>query len=70
MERPHRSNIYSRWRDLAETSGEAGAHDNQSLDSGAEGPDQQERPEHYSPSGKSHVQTTYTLQDPLEVESI
>ncbi|XP_022050200.1 pleckstrin homology domain-containing family A member 8 isoform X1 [Acanthochromis polyacanthus] len=44
-------NLGEKWRDLAETSGEAIAHDNQSLDSGAEGPDEPDRPEHYtSPS--------------------
>nr|XP_019949043.1 PREDICTED: pleckstrin homology domain-containing family A member 8 [Paralichthys olivaceus] len=39
-----------KWGDLAETSGEAIAHDNQSLDSGAEGPDEPGRPEHHLPS--------------------
>ena len=44
----------SRWIDLAETSGEAIAHDNQSLDSGAEGPEEPGRPENHLPSsGKS-----------------
>ena len=48
------THVYSRWRDLAETSGEAIAHDNQSLDSGAEGPEEPERPEQLSsPSGMS-----------------
>lgn len=41
---------------MGETSGEAIAHDNQSLDSGAEGPDEPDRPEHHpAPSGKSGV---------------
>lgn len=44
-------NLGEKWRDLAETSEEAIAHDNQSLDSGAEGPDEPDRPEqHHSPS--------------------
>lgn len=52
--------INFRWRDLAETSGEAIAHDSQSLDSGAEGPDELDRPEHHScPSGKSGVPVAY-----------
>lgn len=54
------SGIHSRWRDLAETSGEASAHDSQSLDSGAEGPEEPDRPEHHSsPSGKLGVPTTH-----------
>lgn len=44
-------NLGEKLRDLAETSGEAIAHDNLSLDSGAEGPDEPGRPEHHpSPS--------------------
>ncbi|XP_054477235.1 pleckstrin homology domain-containing family A member 8 [Anoplopoma fimbria] len=43
-----KQNLGEKWKDLAETSGEVIAHDNQSLDSGAEEPD---RPEHHhSPS--------------------
>ncbi|XP_023258901.1 pleckstrin homology domain-containing family A member 8 isoform X1 [Seriola lalandi dorsalis] len=43
-------NLGEKWRDLAETTGEI-AHDNQSLDSGAEGPEESDRPEHHpSPS--------------------
>ncbi|XP_042280334.1 pleckstrin homology domain-containing family A member 8 [Thunnus maccoyii] len=56
-------NLGEKWRDLSETTGEAIAHDNQSLDSGAEGPDEPDRPEHHpSPSdidaanGNSSVQ--------------
>ncbi|XP_041799134.1 pleckstrin homology domain-containing family A member 8 [Chelmon rostratus] len=41
-------NLGEKWRDLAETSGEAIAHESQSLDSGAEGPDEPDRPEHHS----------------------
>lgn len=52
--------IHSRWRDLSESSGEAIAHDNQSLDSGVEGPDEPDRPEqHPSPSGESDVPTSH-----------
>ncbi|XP_034730560.1 pleckstrin homology domain-containing family A member 8 [Etheostoma cragini] len=44
-------NLGEKWRDLSESSGEALAQDNQSLDSGVEGPDEQDRPEqHPSPS--------------------
>ncbi|XP_071325897.1 pleckstrin homology domain-containing family A member 8 isoform X2 [Trachinotus anak] len=44
-------NLGEKWRDLAETTGEAITHDNQSLDSGAEGPEEPDRPEHHpSPS--------------------
>ncbi|XP_035527742.1 pleckstrin homology domain-containing family A member 8 [Morone saxatilis] len=43
-------NLGEKWRDLVETSGEAIAYDNQSLDSGAEGPDEPDRPEHHSSS--------------------
>ncbi|XP_031154863.1 pleckstrin homology domain-containing family A member 8 [Sander lucioperca] len=44
-------NLGEKWRDLSESSGEAIAHDNQSLDSGVEGPDEPDRPEqHPSPS--------------------
>ncbi|KAK9513665.1 hypothetical protein VZT92_027180 [Zoarces viviparus] len=46
-----KQNLGEKWRDLAETSGEVIAQDNQSLDSGAEGPDEPDRPEHHhSPS--------------------
>ncbi|XP_037310314.1 pleckstrin homology domain-containing family A member 8 isoform X1 [Pungitius pungitius] len=46
-----KQNLEEKWRDLAETSGEVIAHDNQSLDSGAEGPDEPDRPEqHHFPS--------------------
>ncbi|XP_051261757.1 pleckstrin homology domain-containing family A member 8 isoform X2 [Dicentrarchus labrax] len=41
-------NLGEKWRDLVETSGEAIAYDNQSLDSGAEGPDEPDRREHHS----------------------
>ncbi|KAK2910339.1 pleckstrin homology domain-containing family A member 8 [Channa argus] len=40
-------NIGEKWRDLAETSGEAIAHDNQTLDSVTEGPEEPDRPEHH-----------------------
>ncbi|XP_042346543.1 pleckstrin homology domain-containing family A member 8 [Plectropomus leopardus] len=43
-------NLGEKWRDLPETSGEAIAHDNQSLDSGAEGPDEPDRPEQHPSS--------------------
>ncbi|XP_061572643.1 pleckstrin homology domain-containing family A member 8 isoform X2 [Cololabis saira] len=44
-------NVGEKWTDVAETSGEAVTDDNQSLDSGAEGPDQPERHDnHSSPS--------------------
>lgn len=56
-------NLGEKWRDLSESTGEAIAHDNQSLDSGAEGPDEPDRQEHHpSPSdidaanGNSSVQ--------------
>ncbi|XP_059195770.1 pleckstrin homology domain-containing family A member 8 [Centropristis striata] len=43
-------NLGEKWRDLAETSEEATPHENQSLDSGAEGPEDPDRPEeHLSP---------------------
>ncbi|XP_068426456.1 pleckstrin homology domain-containing family A member 8 isoform X2 [Clinocottus analis] len=46
-----KQNLGEKWRDLAETSGEEIAHDNQSLEFGAEGPDEPDRPEHHhSPS--------------------
>ncbi|CAJ1061711.1 pleckstrin homology domain-containing family A member 8 [Xyrichtys novacula] len=41
-------NLGEKWRDLPEHSEEAIAHDNQSLDSGAEGPDEPDRPDHHS----------------------
>ncbi|XP_028985818.1 pleckstrin homology domain-containing family A member 8 [Betta splendens] len=44
-------NLGGKWKDLADVSGEGMAHDNQSLDSVTEGPDEPERPEpHASPS--------------------
>ncbi|MEQ2290369.1 Pleckstrin y domain-containing A member 8 [Ameca splendens] len=44
-------NLGEKWKDLTETSGETIAHDNQSHDSGAEGPDEPDRSEnHPSPS--------------------
>lgn len=72
-------NLGEKWRDLAETSGEAIAHDNQSLDSGAEGPDEPDRPEHYTPpsdveSASSSVHeervdpTLHTTQNTSEIE--
>ncbi|XP_037639956.1 pleckstrin homology domain-containing family A member 8 [Sebastes umbrosus] len=49
-------NLGEKWRDSAETSGEAIAHDNQSLDSGAEGPDEPVGQEqHHSPSDNSDI---------------
>ncbi|KAG7242127.1 hypothetical protein INR49_024173 [Caranx melampygus] len=70
-----------RWRDLTESPDEAVAHDNQSLDSGAEGPDESDRPEHHpSPSdieasdGNSSVHedqadpTPHTTQNSSETE--
>ncbi|XP_029958389.1 pleckstrin homology domain-containing family A member 8 [Salarias fasciatus] len=45
-------NLGEKFQNLSETSGEAVAHDNQSLDSGAEGPEEPDKPEHRgSPSG-------------------
>ncbi|XP_030605592.1 pleckstrin homology domain-containing family A member 8 [Archocentrus centrarchus] len=41
-------NLGERWKDLSETSGETIAHDSQTLDSGAEGPDHPDRPDHHS----------------------
>ncbi|XP_022050201.1 pleckstrin homology domain-containing family A member 8 isoform X2 [Acanthochromis polyacanthus] len=72
-------NLGEKWRDLAETSGEAIAHDNQSLDSGAEGPDEPDRPEHYtspsdveSASSSVHEErvhpTFHTTQNTSEIE--
>uniref|UniRef100_A0A669CQI9 Pleckstrin homology domain containing, family A (phosphoinositide binding specific) member 8 n=1 Tax=Oreochromis niloticus TaxID=8128 RepID=A0A669CQI9_ORENI len=44
-------NLGEKWKDLSETSGETIAHDSQTPDSGAEGPDEPDRPEnHSSPS--------------------
>ncbi|KAK5602326.1 Pleckstrin y domain-containing A member 8 [Crenichthys baileyi] len=42
-------NLGEKWKDLTETSGETIAHDNQSHDSGAEGPDEPDRSEHHPP---------------------
>ena len=56
---PKHDYIHSRWRDLAESSGDAIAHEDQSLDSGAEGPaepDKLEEPFHQS--GKSSIPMT------------
>ncbi|XP_023155233.1 pleckstrin homology domain-containing family A member 8 [Amphiprion ocellaris] len=72
-------NLGEKWRDLAETSGEAIAHDNQTLDSGAEGPDEPDRPEHYtspsdveSASSSVHEErvdpTLHTTQNTCEIE--
>lgn len=74
-------NLGEKWRDLTESTGEAVAHDNQSLDSGAEGPDEADRPEHHpSPSdfeasdGNSSVHeeqadtTPHTTQNSSETE--
>ncbi|KAM7420621.1 hypothetical protein PAMA_015040 [Pampus argenteus] len=74
-------NLGEKWRDLSETPGEAITHDNQSLDSGAEGPDEPDRPEHHpSPSdndaanGNSSVQeesgdlSLHTTQNTSETE--
>lgn len=45
---------------MTESTGEAVAHDNQSLDSGAEGPDESDRPEHHpSPPGMSEAPATH-----------
>ncbi|XP_074540077.1 pleckstrin homology domain-containing family A member 8 [Halichoeres trimaculatus] len=41
-------NLGEKWRDLPEHSEEVIAHDNQSLDSGAEGPDEPDRPDPHS----------------------
>ncbi|XP_044063416.1 pleckstrin homology domain-containing family A member 8 [Siniperca chuatsi] len=74
-------NLGDKERDLAETSGEAIAYDSQSLDSGAERPDEPDRPE-YQPSpsdidaanGNSSVHevrvdvTLHTTQNTLENE--
>ncbi|XP_062255452.1 pleckstrin homology domain-containing family A member 8 [Platichthys flesus] len=69
-----------KWIDLGETSGEAIAHDNQSLDSVAEGPDEPGRPEHHLPSSdidesnNSSVHeeqvdpTAHTIQNTSEIE--
>lgn len=43
-------NLGEKWRDMSETTGEAIAHDNQSLDSGAGGPDGPDGPEHHPSS--------------------
>uniref|UniRef100_UPI0037E8AD2A pleckstrin homology domain-containing family A member 8 n=1 Tax=Semicossyphus pulcher TaxID=241346 RepID=UPI0037E8AD2A len=48
-------NLGEKWRDLPEQSGEAIAHDNQSLDSGAEGPEEPDRPEHLSSLSESEA---------------
>ncbi|XP_039973800.1 pleckstrin homology domain-containing family A member 8 [Xiphias gladius] len=74
-------NLGEKWRDFAETSGEAIAHDNQSLDSGAEGPDEPDRPEHppfpsdiEASNGNCSVQeervdrTLHTTQNTSEIE--
>ncbi|XP_070768095.1 pleckstrin homology domain-containing family A member 8 [Enoplosus armatus] len=74
-------NLGEKWRDVAETSGEAIAHDNQSLDSGAEGPDELDRPEQHpspsdidAPNGNSSVHeervdpTLHATQNTSEIE--
>ncbi|XP_041649433.1 pleckstrin homology domain-containing family A member 8 [Cheilinus undulatus] len=48
-------NLGEKWRDLSENSGETIAHDNQSLDSGAEGPDEPDRPDHHSSPSDSEA---------------
>ncbi|XP_070691803.1 pleckstrin homology domain-containing family A member 8 [Pempheris klunzingeri] len=76
-----KQNLGEKWRDLAETSGETIAHDIQSLDSGAEGPDEPDGPEHHvAPSdidasnGNDSVQgeqvdpTLHTTQNTSEIE--
>ncbi|KAM4736176.1 pleckstrin homology domain-containing family A member 8 [Anableps anableps] len=42
-------NLGEKWKDLTEASGETIAHGNQSLNSGAEGPDEPDRAEHHPP---------------------
>ncbi|KAL3060367.1 hypothetical protein OYC64_014846 [Pagothenia borchgrevinki] len=74
-------NLGEKWRDLSETSGEAVPQDNQSLDSGAEGPAEPDGPgQHSSPSdidaanGNSSVQeegvnpALHTTQNAPEIE--
>ncbi|KAM6994272.1 pleckstrin homology domain-containing family A member 8 [Tautogolabrus adspersus] len=48
-------NLEEKWRDLPEHSGETIAHENQSLDSGAEGPDEPDRPDHHSTPSDSEA---------------
>ncbi|XP_040900570.1 pleckstrin homology domain-containing family A member 8 isoform X2 [Toxotes jaculatrix] len=74
-------NLGEQWSDLAETSGEAIAHDDRSLDSAAEGPDESDRPEQHpslsdteASSANSSVHeervdpTLYTTQNTSEIE--
>ncbi|XP_068999077.1 pleckstrin homology domain-containing family A member 8 isoform X1 [Embiotoca jacksoni] len=72
-------NLEEKWRDLPDTSGDAIARDNQSLDSGAEGPDEPDRPQHHSSpsdteaaSTSVHVEqadpTPHTPQNTSEIE--
>ncbi|KAM7383609.1 hypothetical protein PAMP_003247 [Pampus punctatissimus] len=57
-------NLGEKWRDLSETPGEAITHDNQSLDSGAEGPDEPDRPEHHpSPSDNDAANDNSSVQE-------
>ncbi|CAK6960518.1 pleckstrin homology domain-containing family A member 8 [Scomber scombrus] len=74
-------NLGEKWRDLPETTEETIAHDNQSLDSGAEGPDELDRLEHHpstsdidAANGNSSVQeervdpSLHTTQNTSETE--
>lgn len=63
-------NLGEKWRDLSETA-EGVSHDSQSLDSGAEGPDEPDRPEHHpppsdtdEPDGKASVQEEQAAPSP------
>ncbi|XP_028281995.1 pleckstrin homology domain-containing family A member 8 [Parambassis ranga] len=67
--------IGEKWRDLAETSGESIAHEDQSLDSGAEGPDELDRPEQHPSSSDIKAaseeqadHTSHTTQNAVEAE--
>nr|XP_020493034.1 pleckstrin homology domain-containing family A member 8 isoform X2 [Labrus bergylta] len=48
-------NLEEKWSDLPEHSGETIAHETQSLDSGAEGPDEPDRPDHHSSPSDSEA---------------
>ncbi|XP_020493033.2 pleckstrin homology domain-containing family A member 8 isoform X1 [Labrus bergylta] len=48
-------NLEEKWSDLPEHSGETIAHETQSLDSGAEGPDEPDRPDHDSSPSDSEA---------------
>ncbi|XP_034409548.1 pleckstrin homology domain-containing family A member 8 [Cyclopterus lumpus] len=59
-----KQNLGEKWRDLAETSGEVIAHDNQGFASGAEGPDEPDGPEHHhSPSDIDAADSNRSVQE-------